>query len=561
MIRKEEYEMNLYEKLADLIFPDVHESIDDLEQRYPLRNLPDGAMVTRFAPSPTGFLHTGSLLTSLIGWKFAQQTNGIFILRLEDTDQKREVQGSGKQLVDQMKEFNVIPSEGYLSGGGYGPYAQSERKSIYRTVIKEMVRRNLAYPCFCTTQELDALRQEQEASKVVPGYYGIYARDRHLSVEEAIARIENGAPYVMRFRSQGNHEQKIVIEDLIRGRLELAENDQDIVILKSDGLPTYHFAHLVDDHFMRTTHVTRGEEWLPSLPLHLELFAQMGWAKLQYAHLPVMMKLDEGNRRKLSKRKDPEAAVSYFLEEGYPKEGFLEYLFTIANSDFEAWRATHPSDPFSNFSLTFDKFSRDGALFDMDKVKFLCKEQLAKRTSEAIVEEILTWANQYEPEFAKRIIQDKSYFTNIMAIERNQEKPRKDYACYRDVLPQISFFYEDLFELEVQRNGYPFNENFSYPIIASFLQAYHDHLSLDCDQSSWFQSVRELGEQHRFCSNVKQFKKNPEGWLGHVGDVSEMIRIAVCGRRQSPNLYDIQNVMGIALVKNRLQKSIAFLLR
>ena len=553
--------MNLYEKLADLIFPDVHESIDDLELRYPQRNLPDGAMVTRFAPSPTGFLHTGSLLTSLIGWKFAQQTAGVFILRLEDTDQKREVQGSGVQLVNQMKEFNVIPSEGYLSGGDYGPYAQSERKSIYRTVIKEMVRRNLAYPCFCTTQELDALRQEQEASKVVPGYYGIYARDRHLSVEEAITRIEGGASYVMRFRSQGNHERKIVIEDLIRGRLEAAENDQDIVILKSDGLPTYHFAHLVDDHFMRTTHVTRGEEWLPSLPLHLDLFNSMGWPKLQYAHLPVMMKLDEGNRRKLSKRKDPEAAVSYFLEEGYPKDGFLEYLFTIANSDYEAWRTAHPSEPFTDFLLTFDKFSRDGALFDMDKVKFLCKEQLAKRTSEAIVEEIVIWANQYQPEFAKRIIQDRSYFTNIMAIERNQEKPRKDYACYRDVLPQVSFFYEDLFEIEIQQNGYAFNEHFSKHTIASFLQAYHDQLSLECDQSSWFQNVRDLGEQHQFCANVKQYKKNPEGWLGHVGDASEMIRIAVCGRRQSPNLYDIQKVMGINLVKNRLQKSIAFLLR
>ena len=357
--------MTIKEQIANAIFPNIKGSIKDLEIQFPKRDLPEGAIVTRFAPSPTGFLHTGSLFTSLVSMRFAKQTGGVFFLRLEDTDQKREIKGSGDKVVEQLEIFGVIADESYVHGGEYGPYVQSERKDIYHTVIKEMLIKGQAYPCFCTHEELSEIREFQEQNKLLPGYYKEFAKCRYLSDEEVLRKIENGESYVIRFKSNGDEEKRVDLYDAIRGHIQFPENIQDIVIMKSDLLPTYHFAHVVDDHFMRTTHITRGEEWMSSVPIHLELFKTLGFKQPIYCHFPVIMKLDDGKRRKLSKRKDEEASVDYFLSKGYPIEGFLEYLMTLANSNFEEWRLEHTFDDIFDFELSFDKMNLDGALFDI----------------------------------------------------------------------------------------------------------------------------------------------------------------------------------------------------
>ncbi len=438
-----------YKDLANLIFPNITDTICDLEKRYPKRNLPEGAMVTRFAPSPTGFLHTGSLFTSLVSARFAKQSGGVFYIRLEDTDTKREIEGSGESLIKQLEVFDVIPDEGYISDskeiGAYGPYKQSNRSSIYNTVIKYLIEIGRAYPCFASQEELAELRKKQEALKEIPGYYGKYAIYRNLSVDDAIARIKNGDPYIIRFKSMGDHNNKIAFHDEIRGDLELTENDQDIVILKSDGLPTYHFAHLCDDHFMHTTVVTRGEEWLPSLPIHLELFDTLGFERPKYAHFPVIMKVENGNRRKLSKRKDAEAACSYFLEKGYPKYGFIEYLLTIANSNYEAWRNENLDKSPYDFKLAFEKMSLDGALFDLEKVESISKERMAYRKASDLEKEVENWAKEYNTEFYNKIVENRDFLIDILNIEREKENPRKDYAKYSDIYPIISLLSSQMY--------------------------------------------------------------------------------------------------------------------
>lgn len=538
--------MTDYEILAEKIFPNVLETIDDLEKRFPKRDLKDGAMVTRFAPSPTGFLHTGSLFTSLVSYRFAKQSNGVFYIRLEDTDTKREVSGSGAELLEQLKVFGITPDEGYLSDeleiGKYGPYKQSNRADIYKVVIKDLIKRGRAYPCFATQEELQEMRAKQEANKEIPGYYGKYAIYRNKPLNEQLALIDSGKPYIIRFRSMGNHENKIKIHDEIRGDLELTENDQDIVILKSDGLPTYHFAHLVDDHFMRTTHITRGEEWLSSLPIHLELFASMGWEAPKYAHLPVIMKLDNGNRRKLSKRKDNEAAVSYFLEQGYPKYGFIEYLLTLANSNYEMWREQNMDKDKYDFVLSFDKMSLDGALFDFKKVQNISKELMARRTTDEIVSEALEWSSKYSKELYDLICSDKEYFKKIMSIERNKDKPRKDYEKYSDILPIINFFYDKYYNELIKHLEW--NEAISKDDIKALLVDYRDNMNLDLDEEAWFNDIKALGMRHNFCDSVKVWKKNKEAYKGHVGDVSEILRIAITGKKQSPNLYYVLKILG-----------------
>ncbi len=538
--------MTDYEILAEKIFPDVLQTIDDLEKRFPKRNLKDGAMVTRFAPSPTGFLHTGSLFTSLVSYRFAKQSDGVFYIRLEDTDTKREVSGSGAELLEQLKIFGITPDEGYLSDeleiGKYGPYKQSNRADIYKVVIKDLIKRGRAYPCFATQEELQEMRAKQEANKEIPGYYGKYAIYRNTPLNEQLALIDSGKPYIIRFKSMGNHENKIKIHDEIRGDLELTENDQDIVILKSDGLPTYHFAHLVDDHFMRTTHITRGEEWLSSLPIHLELFASMGWEAPKYAHLPVIMKLDNGNRRKLSKRKDNEAAVSYFLEQGYPKYGFIEYLLTLANSNYEMWREQNMDKDKYDFVLSFDKMSLDGALFDFKKVQNISKELMARRTTEEIVSEALDWSSKYCKELYDLICSDKAYFSEIMSIERNKDKPRKDYEKYSDILPIINFFYDKYYNELIKHLEW--NEAISKDDIKALLIDYRDNMNLDLDEEAWFNDIKALGMRHNFCDSVKVWKKNKEAYKGHVGDVSEILRIAITGKKQSPNLYYVLKILG-----------------
>ena len=547
--------MSDFKDLANLIFPNITTTVEDLEKRYPQRNLAEGAMVTRFAPSPTGFLHTGSWFTSLVSSRYAKQSGGVFYIRLEDTDTKREIQGSGESLIKQLAVFDVIPDEGYISDteeiGNYGPYKQSMRSDIYNTCIKHLIEMGRAYPCFCSSEELAELRKEQEANKEIPGYYGKYAKYRDFPIDKAIEKIKNGDPYIIRFKSMGDHNNKILFHDEIKGDLELTQNDQDIVILKSDGLPTYHFAHLVDDHFMRTTHVTRGEEWLSSLPIHLELFDTMGFKRPKYAHLPVIMKVEDGNRRKLSKRKDQEAAVSYFLEQGYPKYGFIEYLLTIANSNYEAWREENLDKDFYDFKLQFDKMSLDGALFDIAKVANISKERMAYKKASELKDEVKEWAKTYAPDFYEKIIKDEDFFTAILNIEREKEKPRKDYAKYSDIYPIISFFYDDVYDA-IDKNSLDFtvslNKNetrdVSKEIIKEVLNEYMASYNVEVSEEEWFNNLKTLAEKYKFTSDRKAYKANPLEFNGQTGDVAGFLRVCICGRKNTPNIYYVQRILG-----------------
>ena len=542
------------ERLAELIFPNIHTTIEDLEKRYSKRDLPEGAIVDRFAPSPTGFLHSGSLFTAMICDKFAKQTNGVFMLRLEDTDSKREVAGSGEELLSQLSIFGIVPTEGYYGTyekGSYGPYKQSDRSEIYNTVIKELIKRGDAYPCFVSEEELDEIRKKQEANKENPGYYGKYAICSFYTAKEAIEKIERGDKYIIRFRSKGDHNNKIKVHDLIKGDLELSENDQHIVILKKDGLPTYHFAHLCDDHFMRTTHVTRGEEWLSSLPIHIELFERMGWEPPKYAHLPVIMKLDEGKRRKLSKRHDKEAAVSFFLESGYPKKALLEYLFTLANSNFEEWRLEHMDSDIYDFNFTFEKFNVDGALFDIEKINNISKERLSRLTKKEFTDQALEYASLYNKELFDLINRDRSYFESIVNIEREKENPRKDYTKFEDIVPFISFFYDDYFNNLTKEE---FNPKYSKEEINQVLNAHMNNLGLDLSEEEWFNNLKSQMNPLGFAANKKEMRDNPDKFKGTIGEASEIIRISLTARKSSPNLYYVEKILGENRIKERFKK-------
>ena len=546
-------------ELANLIFPEVKETIEDLEKRYPKRNLPEGAEVTRFAPSPTGFLHTGSLFTSMICHKVAKQSHGVFYVRLEDTDTKRGIAGSGEQLLSQLKIFGIEPDEGYLGDsekGNYGPYVQSARADIYRIVIKHLLEEGRAYPCFCSAEEIDEIRKKQEAQKLLPGYYGEFAKCRHLTTDEAAERIKRGDPFVIRFKSNGNHDHKVQAHDLVRGDFEIMENDQDIVIYKSDGLPTYHFAHACDDHFMRTTTVIRGEEWIASLPIHIDLFNTLGWEAPRYAHLPVICKLDEvGHKRKLSKRLDSEAAVSYFLEDGYPPEALIMYLMTIANSNFEEWILNNKFEHMEDFVLTFNKISSEGALFDMGKVNFFAREILVKFNKDQIYELAKAYGEKYNLELLELINRDPDYFKAIMNIEREKENPRKDYEKFGNVAELIGFFYEDRYEKLLEK-GFEYNTKFNNEDIIEVLSALRDKLSLDQDEQSWFNNMKEIGATLGFAGNKKEFKENPESFKGMVGDVAEILRITLTGRKNSPNLYYVMQILGKERCDARINKVI-----
>ncbi len=557
-----------YKELANLIFPNITDTISDLEKRYPSRNLPEGAMVTRFAPSPTGFLHTGSLFTSLVSARFAKQSGGVFYIRLEDTDTKREIEGSGESLIKQLAVFDVIPDEGYISDtkeiGSYGPYKQSNRSGIYNTVIKHLLEIGRAYPCFASQEELAELRKKQEALKEIPGYYGKYAIYRDLPVDEAIKRIKNGDPYIIRFKSMGDHNNKVAFHDEIRGDLELTENDQDIVILKSDGLPTYHFAHLCDDHFMHTTVVTRGEEWLPSLPIHLELFDTLGFERPKYAHFPVIMKVENGNRRKLSKRKDAEAACSYFLEKGYPKYGFIEYLLTIANSNYEAWRNENLDKSPYDFMLTFEKMSLDGALFDLEKVESISKERMAYRPASELEKEVEAWAKEYMPEFYEKITANREFITEILNIEREKENPRKDYAKYSDIYPIISFFYDDVYN-QIDKNTLDWTimkskgelRDVDKNVVKDLLTEYMNTYNVEVDEETWFNNLKDLAAKYNFTSDRKAYKSDPMSFNGQVGDAAGFLRLCLAGRKNTPNIYYVQKILGKNKVFERINSIIA----
>lgn len=544
-----------YKDLAEKMFPNSTLKVEDIEAKYPERNLSDGARVTRFAPSPTGFVHMGSLLSAFEDYKFAKDTDGIFYLRIEDTDQKRSVENGISGILKDLKDFGIIPDEGQMSEteyvGEYGPYMQSERMDIYHAYAKKLVEEGLAYPCFCTAEELNETREIQELNKERIGYYGSYAKCRSLTIEEAIAKIDAGEKFVVRLKSPGDFNNKIVLHDEVRGDIEMPENDQDVVIIKStDNLPTYHFAHAIDDHLMHTTHVMRGEEWIPSYPIHEQLFKVLGFKQPKYAHLGLVMKIDEdGTRRKLSKRKDPEASVSFYHEKGIPVEATKIYLLTIANSDFEAWMDNNKDKDPNEFKLSFNKISQSGSLFDVEKLFNISRNYISKMTAEEVYDKALTWAEEYDTEFANLLKNNKEYAINIFSIERYQEKPRKDYAGFSDIKNCIWYMYDELFT----------NVNYEWQKITDLNEIknvvneyFNNYYDINDDKDTWFGKVKELCDKLGYASNMKEYKANPENFKGNVADVSTIIRVAVTGKSQTPDLYEILKLLGNERIKERI---------
>ena len=542
--------MTKLEQLAKLICPDATLTIKDLEEKYQPRNLKEGARVTRFAPSPTGFLHTGSLFASFVAAKLAHDTDGIFYLRIEDTDTKREVKGSTETLINQLALFNVKIDEGFSIGGDYGPYIQSERSFIYNTVIYDMITKGLAYPCFCSASDLEQTRNVQTANKERPGYYGKYAKCRSISVDEAIERIQNGHPYVVRFRSNGNFENHIAFKDEIRGELSLSENDLDIVIRKSDGLPTYHFAHACDDHFMHTNHVVRGEEWLPSAPIHVQLFNALNFKLPHYAHLPVIMKNDNGNRRKLSKRLDPEASVSYFIEQGYPTDALLIYLCTIANSNYEEFRLANPEASVDDFKLTYDKFSLDGALFDLEKINNISKDVIFKTPLNELVKNVKEWAEKYDENLLSLINQDEEMFTKIMNFGKDDPQPRKDYYKYAEIYNHINYMYASCYNV-LESEELPYEQE----LINKVCELFKNDLALvKPNKDDWFAHQKEIARELGFAYNKKDMKENG---LSHMfGEYMGIIRVALTKRKNAFDLVDIIETIGMDETVRRLNNFI-----
>ena len=538
--------MTKLEQLAKLMCPDVTLTINDLEERYKPRNLKEGARVTRFAPSPTGFLHTGSLFASFVAAKLAHDTDGIFYLRIEDTDTKREVKGSTETLINQLALFNVKIDEGYSIGGEYGPYIQSERSFIYNTVIYDMVTKGLAYPCFCSASDLEQTRNVQTANKERPGYYGKYAKCRNISVDEAITRIQNGEKYVVRFKSSGNFENHISFKDQIRGELSLSENDLDIVIRKSDGLPTYHFAHACDDHFMHTNNVVRGEEWLPSAPIHVQLFNALNFELPNYAHLPVIMKNDNGNRRKLSKRLAPEASVSYFIEQGYPTDALLIYLCTIANSNYEEFRLANPDASVDDFKLTYDKFSLDGALFDLEKINNISKDVIFKTPLNELVKNVKEWASKYDENLLSLINQDEEMFAKIMNFGKDDPQPRKDYYKYAEIYNHINYMYASCYDV-LESEELPYEQE----LINKVCELFKNDLALvKPNKDDWFAHQKEIARELGFAYNKKDMKEN--GFTHMFGEYMGIIRVALTKRKNAFDLVDIIETIGMDETVRRL---------
>ena len=542
-----------YKDLANLIFPDAKE-ISYYEEKYPERNLKEGAVVSRFAPSPTGFVHIGGLYQALVAKEMTKKTDGVFFLRVEDTDQKREVENGVTGIVNSLKDFDILPDEGMITEieekGNYGPYKQSLRKDIYQAYAKYLLELGKAYPCFCSADEVEEIRKKQEAAKIRPGYYGVWAKCRNLTVEEAAEKIKNGENYIIRFKSPGREDRKIKHHDIIKGNVDFPENDQDIVIIKADGLPTYHFAHAVDDHLMRTTHVIRSDEWLSSVPLHLQLFHELGFKAPKYAHISPIMKNDNGNKRKLSKRKDPEAAVSYYKEEGIPVLAVKEYLLNIANSTFENWRRANPDKSIDDFDFNLNKMSVSGALFDMVKLLDIGKTVISKMTAEEVYNCAMEWANEYDKELAE-MLENKEYSLKVLGIERGNKKPRKDISKWSDVKNSIIYMYDDkFFGGDV---SYDYGKISDKAEIEKITKTYiNEYFDINDDKDIWFNKIKDLAEKLGYAREVKAYKAEPEKWPGHVGDISTVLRVKLTGRQNTPDMYEIMQVLGKDSVEKRL---------
>ena len=543
-----------YNLLADLLFPNIDKSPDDYEKIYPERDLAEGAKVTRLGPSPTGFIHLGNLYGAFVDERLAHQSGGVFYLRIEDTDDKRFVDGAVKIIIDSLRFFGINFDEGAgLNGdtGAYGDYTQSRRGEIYAAFAKKLVREGKAYPCFLTENEIAEIRSKQEAAKQTPGIYGEFAAHRKLSLEDVEANIKAGKPYVLRLKSDGNPNpekaRRIKVEDAIRGTLEMPENFQDVVILKTTGIPTYHFAHVVDDHLMRTTHVVRGAEWLPSLPIHVELFEKLGLKLPIYCHTAQLMKLDEnGNKRKLSKREDPELSLDYYRKLGYHPAAVREYLLTILNSNFEEWRDEHQDADINEFTFTTEKMSNSGALFDLNKLNDISKDVLLRIPAGEIVEFLKAWAQEFRPEIMY-IFDDEEYLEKIIDLGRNDKKPRKDLIYAEQIVDFISYFFDDMFVIE---DDIPteVSDDDAKEILKKYMESYNH----SDDQSQWFDKIRNIAVELGYAAKPKEYKKNPDDYKGHVGHVSTVIRIALMGRAQSPDVWCIQQIMGEEMTRRRI---------
>jgi len=547
--------MENLELLADLLLPEIDKTPDFYENLYPARNLPEGARVTRIAPSPTGYLHLGVLFAALVNRITATSTNGIFYTRIEDTDKKREVKGGIEDIIDGLNRFGITIDEGFVSGteekGEYGPYQQSHRAEIYQTYVKELIRQGLAYPCFCTAEELEAVRNEQELQKLRTGYYGKFAKHRDITYEDAKALIDEGKPFVIRLKSPGSEENKIVFEDAVKGKIEMPENDEDFVLLKSDGIPTYHFAHAIDDHLMRTTHVLRGDEWISSVPKHIQLFKILGFKPMKYGHISPIMKLDNGAKRKISKRKDPEAAVHFFASEGYDSECVINYLMTVAASDFEDWRRANQDESYKKFKFNLKKMSVSGALFDENKLLDVSKNMVCKMSSETVYKKLTEWAKEFDNEFYEILIKNPEFTKSMLAIDRDVPKPRKDIAKWNEAKDYFSFFFEELYQPCAE-----LPENIEVADAKAFLEEYKTVYSSKDDRQAWFDKIKAIAPSINFAAETKEYKANPDAFKGHAGDLSTVLRIAVTGRRNTPDLCSIMQVLGKEECIKRIDKLI-----
>jgi len=546
-----------FERLADILFPNVEKTTEYYLEKYPKRNLKEGAQVVRYAPSPTGFQHIGGVFAALINERLASQSEGVFFLRIEDTDQKREVQGAIVDTIETMNNFGMKFNEGMTGEeteiGSYGPYRQSLRREIYNTFAKDLVKKGLAYPCFCTPEELTAVREKQMAQKITPGYHTEYALCRNISPEDAATRIENGDNYILRMKSPGNFLNRVEFHDLIKGDISFPESNQDIVIIKSDGLPTYHFAHAVDDELMRTTIVIRGEEWLSSLPIHVQLFELLGFEIPKYAHIPTIMKNDNGSKRKLSKRKDPEAAVSYYKEVGYPMVSVTEYLLNIINSTFEEWRFENPLTDYHEFTVALDKMSKSGALFDMVKLNDVSKEVICKMKAETVYDYYIAWAEVFDKEMLELVSSKETMLKAVFNIDKEGPKPRKDFAKWDEVKEKIFYFFDELFNKETE-DQIELPKTLSLENSKAVVEAYEKSFNFNsASQEAWFEDLKTIGINLGYCANRKEYKANPENFKGMISDVAGAVRAALTHRANTPDIYTIMQIMGEEKVRERFK--------
>ncbi len=545
-----------YQALAQLLFPNVTETPEEVEARFPKRELPEGAVVTRMAPSPTGFVHLGNLVQGMISERMAHQSGGVLFLRVEDTDAKREVPGAVEILINSLKHYSISFDEGATIDGDnglYGPYRQRQRAAIYHVFAKKLVCEGKAYPCFCTEEELSAIREQQEANKETTGYYGKYAMWRNRSLEEIQAQLDAGNPWVLRFKSEGSIEKQFKFDDLVKGKLTITENDVDHVLLKSDGIPTYHFAHAVDDELMRTTHVVRGDEWLPSLPFHIQLFKALGFKLPKYVHIGPLMKMDGTSKRKLSKRKDPELALTYYKAEGFPIQAVREYLMTVLNSNFEDWRRANPDASVDSFKFSPKKLNPAGSLFDYAKLTDVSKNVLSRMDAATVYGLLVEWAEEFDPDFAAKLTADPEFATKILAIGRGGKKPRKDLAVWKDAKPYMGFFYDEYLEKPV------FDEKFDKAVVADVLNRFLDKFDIADDSGVWFEKVKAITNDIGFTTDMKAYKADPTAFPGTVADVSTFVRQAVTGKTNSPDLYTVMQILGYDKTVDRIRNTIASL--